>query len=216
VLLYYFGDNPEHFDLIYIGALGLSCVFCWADKDTLGALIILLGLWCLSEAIYLLPEHVYSLILTYALCLILSAIFIDQITAKITLVITLYSIGAEFFWWYTDYTNKPLIHYLIGLLALTGLARELLLKRVILLSEYFAIHSGKVALDWQIRTILSLYYVLMLLVVLEYFIRHLMNFPNLTFIYYKFSLVASILSGLTLILIYSHYFYNQSKKHIQA
>lgn len=216
VLLYFFGDNPENFDLIYIGALGLSCVFCWADKDTLGALVILLGLWCLSQVIYILPGNIYSLVLVYVFCLVLSVAFIDQVTAKITLIVTLYSIGAEVFWWNIDYINKPQIHYLIGLLALTGLARELLFKRVIILSEYFGIHSGKVALDWQIRGILSLYYGLMITVVFEYFVRHLMGFKQLTVFYYSFSLIATILSGVTLALIYTHYFHNQSKKHLQA
>lgn len=216
VLLYFFGSTPEYFDLIYIGALGLSCVFCWKDKDTLGAIVILLGLWCLSEAIYLLPEHLYSLVLTYVLCLILSTLFIDQITAKVTLTITLYSIAAEIFWWYTDYTNKPQIHYLIGLLALTGFARELLLKRVILLSKYFAFHSGKVALDWQLRSVLFIGYVLLLAVIGEYFIRHLTEYTDLTFIYYNFGLIATILSAVTLMLIYMHYFNNQSQKHLLA
>lgn len=191
-------------------------MFCWKDKDTLGAIVILLGLWCLSEAIYLLPEHINSLILTYVLTLILATVFIDQITAKVTLTITLYSIAAEIFWWHTDYTNKPQIHYLIGLLALTGFARELLLKRVILLSKYFAYHSGKVALDWQLRSVLFVGYILLLAVIVEYFIRHLTAYNDLTFVYYNFGFLATILSAVTLMLVYMHYFYNQSKKHLSA
>ena len=216
ILLYLFGDNPEHFDLIYIGALGLSCVFCWADKDTLGALVILLGLWCLSEAIYILPGNIYSFILVYALALILSVAFIEQTTAKITLLITIISIGAEIFWWHSEYTNKPQIHYLVGLLALTGLARELLFKRVFILSEYLGIHSGKVALDWQIRSILLIGYILSLAVIIEYFIRHFTGLSNLTFVYYQFGLIATILSAITLAVIYMHYFNNQSQKHLPA
>ena len=211
-----YGDNPEHFDLIYIGALGLSCVFCWADKDTLGALVILLGLWCFSEVIYIFPENIYSLIVVYALCLIFSVTFIDQICAKIILFVTLYSLGAEAFWWYIEYLNKPQIHYLIGLLSLTGLARELLFKRIIILSDYFGIHSGKVALDWQIRSVLLVGYTLLLAVIVEYFLRHLAGYNNFTFIYYQFGTIATLLSAFTLALIYMHYFYNQSQKHLPA
>jgi hypothetical protein len=56
----------------------------------------------------------------------------------------------------------------------------------------------------------------MIAVVIEYFIRHLMGFDEITIVYYGFSFIATILSGITLILFYSHYFYNQSKKHLQA
>lgn len=216
VLLYLFGSNPEHFDLIYIGALGFSCVFCLADKNTLGALIILLGLWITSQAIYILPENVYSLVVVYSLCLILPITFRDNITTKITLFITLLCIGTEIFWWQVDYANKPQIHYLIGLLALTGLARELLFKRVIILSEYFGIHTGKVALDWQIRSVLLIEYLLLFAVIVEYFLRHLAGFDNLTFVYYKFGPIATFLSALTMVIIYMHFFYNQSQKHLPA
>lgn len=216
VLLYLFGDNPEHFDLIYIGALGLSCIFCLADKDALGALVILLGLWIVSQVIYMLPGKLFSLVFVYSLCLILPIIFRNSITTKITLLVTFFCIGSEIYWWQIDYANKPQIHYLIGLLALTGLARELLFKRVIILSEYFGIHSGKVALDWQIKGILLIEYMLLLAVIVEYFLRHIAGFTDLTFVYYKFGTIATLLSALTLAMIYMHYFYNQSQKHLQA
>jgi hypothetical protein len=216
VLLYFFGGNPEHFDYIYIAALVLSCVFCWSDKDTLGALAILLGLWGLSQVIYMLPSNTYSLMVVYALCLVLSVAFLDQITAKVTLIVTLYSIGAEMFWWHIEYANKPQIHYLVGLLALTGLARELLFKRVIYMSEYLGIHSGKVALDWQVRWVLLIGYSFLLAVILEYFVRHLTEFSNVTIFYYQFEIAAQTLSTITLALIYMHYFHNQAKKHLAA
>ncbi|MBL4630323.1 MAG: hypothetical protein JKY14_03915 [Paraglaciecola sp.] len=191
-------------------------MFCRADKDTLGALVILLGLWCLSEALYILPANLYSLVLVYALTLILSVAFISQTTAKITFLITIISISAEVFWWHSEYTNKPQIHYLVGLLAITELARELLFKRVFILSEYLGIHSGKVALDWQLRSILLVGYSLFLAVIIEYLIRHLAGLSNLTFIYYQFGIVATILSAFTLVVVYMHYFNNQSQKHLPA
>jgi len=211
-----YGDNPEHFDLIYIGALGLSCVFCLADKDALGALVILLGLWIVSQVIYMLPENMYSLALVYFFCLILPITFRDNITAKITLLITLFCIAAEVYWWHTNYANKPQIHYFLGLLVLTDLARVLLLKRVFIVYEYFGWISGKTALDWQIRGILLVGYLMLTLMLLEYFIRHLAGLSQVTIVYYNFTIIANILSGITLVIIYMHYFYNQSKKHLQA
>jgi hypothetical protein len=211
-----FGDNPSHFDLIYIGALSLSCVFCWKDKDTLGALVILLGLWGLSRLLYILPDSLYTLPFVYIFCCVTSLCCLTQTTAKITLIITIYSSGAEVLWWWIDYVDKPQVHYFVGLLAITVLARELLLKRVFILSEYFGFISGKIALDWQIKNVLLVGYLLVLLMVLEYFVRHLGGFKDVTFVYYSFSFIGTIISGITLALIYMHYFYNQSKKHLTA
>jgi hypothetical protein len=215
-LLYFFGDNPEHFDLIYIGALSLSCVFCWKDKDTLGALVILLGLWCLPQIIYIIPENKYSLFLIYTFALGVSLYCIKQPTAKVTFMVTLFSISSEIVWWQMNYADKPQIYYYVGLLAVIESARELLLKRVFILSKYFGFLSGKIALDWQIRGILLAYNILVVLMLIEYFVRHLSAYINVTTVYYSFSLIAAIISGITLTLIYLHYFFNQAKKHLTA
>ncbi|MFQ3190197.1 MAG: hypothetical protein ACI936_001327 [Paraglaciecola sp.] len=211
-----FGNNPENFDLIYIGALGLSCTFCWADKDTLGALVILLGLWCLSRLLFISLEYNYFLILTYIISLIISIYCFDQIIAKVSFILILYCIGAEIYWDLTEYSHKPQIHYFVGMLSLTLLARELLFQRVVILHEYFGYRSGKIALDWQIRGILFFDLILIFLMLLEYFVRHLAGFNQVTIVYYNFTLIATALSGITLAVIYMHYFYNQSKKYMSA
>ena len=216
VLFYLFGDTPEHFDLIYIGALVLSCIFCWTDKDTLGALVILLGLWCLSRTLYMLAHSDYILVSTYLSCVLLSFFYLKTKTAKVTLLVTLSCIGIELFWFFTEYGRKPTIHYLIALLTLTSISRELLLQRVFLLNKYFGYISGKIALDWQLKNILFIECTILLAMLIEYFIRHLAGFSNITYVYETFTLVANVLSGVTLIVIYMHYFHNQSRKHLPA
>jgi hypothetical protein len=156
------------------------------------------------------------MVLVYAFCIAISIYRIKQTSTRITLAIIIFSIGAEFFWWNTSYANKPHIFYFIGLLTLTDIARELLYKRVFLMSQYFGYQSGKIALDWQLRGIILAGYVMIALMLLEYFIRHLVGLKNITVIYYNYTLVANLLSGITLTTIYMHYFYNQSKKHLPA
>ena len=156
------------------------------------------------------------MVLIYALCMAICIYRFKQVSTKITLVIILFSIGAEFFWWNTSYANKPHIFYFIGLLTLTDIARELLFKRVFLMSQYFEQQSGKIALDWQLRSVLLAGYGLIVIMLLEYFLRHLAGLKDITFVYYNFTLVANLLSGITLATIYMHYFYNQSKKHLPA
>jgi hypothetical protein len=194
----------------------LSCIFCWSDKDTLGALLILLGLWCVTHLLYKLPESTTCMVLVYAFCIAISIYRIEQVSTKITLAITLFSIGAEIFWWNISYVNKPHIYYFIGLLTLMDLARELLFKRVLLMSQYFGYQTGKIALDWQLKSVILAGYVMIALMLSEYFIRHLVGLKDITFIYYNYTLVANLLSGVTLTTIYMHYFYNQSKKHLLA
>ena len=57
---------------------------------------------------------------------------------------------------------------------------------------------------------------MIVLMLLEYFIRHLVGLKDITFVYYNYTLVADLLSGITLVIIYMHFFYNQSKKHLPA
>jgi hypothetical protein len=218
VLIYLYGDNPEYFNLIYIAALFFSCIFCWSDKDTLGALLILLGLWFVTLLLYKLPESTTFMIIVYAFCIAISiSIYrFEQVSTKITLAIILCSIGAEIFWWQIYYVYKPHIYYFIGLLTLMDIARGLLFKRVFLVYQYFGHQSGKIALDWQLRGVLLAGYTLIVLMLLEYFIRHLAGLKDITFIYYNYTLFANLLSGITLTTIYMHYFYNQSKKHLPA
>lgn len=216
ILFYYFGYTSERIDLISIGALIISCALCWADKDTLGALIIVLGFWIISRIIYFLPVDGYYLVFIYVMFIGICAYCINQVTAKITLVIIFYSMGAELYWYHINYANKPHIYYVVGLLALNELMRELLLNRVFILYRCFNYISGKIALDWQLRTIALVYYLLVLASTIEYFIRHLAGYSYITFVYDSFSPIASILSGACLTIIYMHYFYNQSKKHISA
>ena len=195
----------------------LSCIFCWSDKDTLGALLILLGFWCVTHLLYLLPRGTtVTVYMVYTFCTVISIYRFKQTSTKITLVMILFSIGAELFWWNTSYVNKPHIYYYIGLLTLTDIARELLFRRVFLMSQYFGHQSGKIALDWQLRALLLAGYAFVFLTLLEYFIRHLTRLKDITFVYYHFSLAANSLSGIILATIYMHYFYNQSKKHLSA
>ena len=84
------------------------------------------------------------------------------------------------------------------------------------MSQYFGYQTGKIALDWQLRSVLLAGYGLILLMLNEYFIRHLAGLQDVTFVYYNFTLAANLLSGITLTTIYMHYFYNQSRKHLPA
>ncbi|MGS2719453.1 hypothetical protein [Paraglaciecola aestuariivivens] len=215
-LIYFFGENPEHFDIIYIFALGISCLFCWHDKDTLGALAILLGLWICSRLLFISLDINFGLFLIYFFSLCITFYCFSQNVAKVVFLLILFSIGCEIYWEYIDYSNRPQITYFVGTLSFIVLARELLFNRVFIAHKYFGYASGKIALDWQLRGVLLADSVLVICMLLEYFMRHILGFSHATMVYYNFSLSASILSGLTLSIVYMHYFYNQSKKHLLA
>lgn len=216
LLLYFYGDNATHFDSIYIAALCLSCLFCWSDKDTLGALLILLGYWLVAKALINAPDNWQYWLLIYASGIGLCCYYFHHITAKITLMIVLYSVAAEWFWWHENYINKPEIHYYIGLLALTVWIRKLLFNRIFIAYKYFNYTSGKTGLDSHAGVILYLSFALIFLMTLEYFVRHLGGINNVTTIYYLFTPISTVISGATLAVIYMHYFNNQSKKHLSA
>jgi hypothetical protein len=214
VLLYFYGGDAGHFDYIYIGALCTSCVFCGKDRDALGALLILLGYWCFSKPLFWAPDNPIYWFVIYVACFGVSFYYLNHITAKILLILVLFTVGAEIYWWSIAYENKPRMIYWIGLLALTVWLRQLLFNRIFLMHEYFGHTSGKVALDSHIGKILLVYYALVVLMIIEYFARHLGNVHELLLIYNLFTPVSTLISALTLAVIYMHYFYNQSQKYL--
>ena len=216
MLLYFYGDNARYFDYIYIGALCLSCVFCWRDKDTLGALLILLGYWFLAKILINLPDKPLYWAMIYTVSIGLCIYYFHHITAKITLIIVLYSVAAECLWWFESYASKPRIDYFAGLMAFTVWARQLLFNRIFIAHEYFNYTSGKTGLDTHARGVLYTYLILVILMTLEYFMRHLGGMANLTTIYYLFTPTSNVISGVMLAVIYMHYFNNQSKKYLSA
>lgn len=216
VLFYFYGSNDRYFDYIYIGALSLSCLFCWRDKDTLGALLILLGYWLVAKGLINVPDSWPYWLLVYGGGFALCVYYFHHITAKITLIIVLYSIAAEWLWWYQEYANKPEIHYYVGLLTITVWTRQLLFNRIFIADQYFNYTSGKTGLDTHTRGILFLDFIVFLLMTIEYFARHLGEVSNATTVYYLYTPLTTFLSGATLAVIYMHYFNNQSKKYLSV
>jgi hypothetical protein len=216
VLLYLYGGSAEHFDRIYIAALCVSSLFCWSDKDSFGALVVLLGYWLGSEALFAAPNEWLFKLLIYGGCLVLSFYYLKHMTAKILLVFIVLTISAEFYWLSIDYDNSPRMIYLIGLMSLTVWLRQLLFNRIFIMHEYFGYSGGKVALDSNIEDIFLIYYVLVILVTSEFFVRSVFGFVEVDFIYDLFAPISTLISALTLAVIYMHYFYNQSKKHLSA
>jgi hypothetical protein len=215
-LLYLYGDNSTHFDSIYIGALGLSCVFCWQDKDTLGALFILLAYWVSSKILINVPDEWPYWLLIYGGSATVCWYYFHNFAAKLAFIIVLYSVLAEGVWWFQEYADKPEVHYYVGLLTVTVWIRQLLFNRIFIADKYFNYTSGKTGLDTHARGILYLDFVVILAMTVEYFVRHLGGVSDASTVYYLYSPLTQVISGMTLAAIYMHYFNNQSKKYLSA
>jgi hypothetical protein len=216
VFLYVYGGEAEYFDYIYIGALCVSCIFCWKDKDSFGALVVLLCYWCLSKPLYAAPDTPLYWFLTYGGSLVIAVYYFHHLTAKVLLAYIVFAASVETYWWYTEYAGKPRLIYYIGLIALTVWLRQLLYNRIFIMSEYFGYSSGKITLDVYIGGIFYSYYVLVVLMITEYFVRHLTTIKSILIIYNLYTPASAFLSTLTLGVVYMHYFYNQSQKHLSA
>ena len=216
ILLYLYGSTAEYFDNIYIMALGASCFFCWGDKDTLGALLALIGFLSLSKLLFIAPDSPLYWLLIYGGCLVLSICYFHHITAKILLGFVVFTVGAEIYWWNISYASKPMMAYQVSLIALTVWLRQLLFSRVFIMSKYFGYSSGKLTLDVHIGGIFYSYYVLVILMAVEYFVRHIAGIKDVYIIYNLYTPASTFVSSLTLAVVYMHYFYNQSQKHLPA
>ncbi|TDF37477.1 hypothetical protein EYS14_15110 [Alteromonadaceae bacterium M269] len=194
----------------------MSCVFCWRDKDTLGALLILLGYWLIAKVLIVIPDTWQYWLLVYGMSAGICVYYFNHITAKVALIVVLFSVMAEWLWWQQEYANKPEVFYHVGLLTLTVWVRQLLFNRIFIAHEYFNYTSGKTGLDTHARGILFASFTLILLTTLEYFVRHVSGLGSVTTIYYLFTPVSTIISGIMLAVIYMHYFNNQSKKYLSA
>lgn len=162
------------------------------------------------------PDTLLFWVLIYGGCLGISAYYFRYLTAKVVFIITLYSIAAEAFWAFNNYPFKPEIHYYIGLLSITVWLLQLLFNRVFIAYQYLGYVSGKTALDTHVSWILHVYFWLVLAVVLEYFLRHLAGYREIVTIYYLYPPASNVIAAITLMVIYMHYFYYQSKKHIKV
>jgi hypothetical protein len=216
LLLYLYGSTPRHFDYIYIGALCVSAIFCWQDKDSFGALVVLLCYWLLSKIIYIAPDTVFYRIVIYSCSLGIAIFYFRYPIAKVLTAFVVFTVCIEFYWWMSAYANKPRIIYFIGLMAIAVWLKRLLINRALLMSEYLGYSGGKVALDGNVGAILFGYFILLILMTTEYFIRHLTSFKDMLIIYDLFPPISMFMSALTLAVIYMHYFYNQSQKHLSA
>jgi hypothetical protein len=215
-LVYLYGGNAKYFDYIYIAALSFSCLFCWKDKDTLGALFILLGYWCWSKPLFMAPDILFYQLVVYGCCVGLAVYYFHHVTAKIFLILVLFAIGAEIYWESITYAHKPRMIYWFGLLALTIWAKQLLFNRIFIAHKYFNYTSGKTGLDTHLGSILYLSFGLIFLMAMEYLVRHIGGLTEVTTVHYLFTPVSTFISGITLAIIYMHYFNNQSKKYLPA
>ena len=215
VLLYFYGDEPAHFDRIYIGALVMSAYFCRKDIDTFSTVCILLLYWVASEILFAVPDTLVYWIVVYSVCLGISLIFFKHFVAKITLVLSLYAIGAEVNWWLSAYISKPRVFYFIGLMALTVGIQRLLYNRAMLMHDYFNYSTGKLALDGHVRRILFGYFALFAAMATEYYARHIGGLKEALLVYNYYSGISTLISAIILAVVYMHYFYNQSQKHLK-
>ncbi len=214
MLLYFYGDNERYFDAIYVSALIVSCVFCWQDKDALGAMIAVIAYFIISELFYAIPDSLVNAFCIYIACLILSLYFFRDVTAKILLAYVIMTMGVEIYWLQIEYANKPRMLYYISTMALTIGLRQLLYQRVFIMSEYFGYSSSRLRLDIHVGLIFYAFYILVALMAGEYFIRHLLGVKSALFIYNIYTPVSNFLSALTLCVVYMNYFYNQSQKQL--
>jgi hypothetical protein len=194
----------------------MSCFFCIKDKDTLGALLILLGYWCFSKPLFFAPDTPLYWFIIYSISIGISIYYFKFKTAKLLFVIVVFAVFIEIYWLVTEYESRPRMIYWVGLLALTVWLRQLLFNRIFIMDEYFDYTSGKMLLDKHIGAILLSYYVLVVLMIIEYFARHLTDHSGLLFVYNLFTPISTLMSAATLAVTYMHYFYNQSQKYLIA
>lgn len=215
-LFFIYGNESVFFDRLYLGALLASCYFCYRDKDALGAIIIVVLFWLASELLFILPNTLPFKIAVYGFSLTVALVYRQLLIGLLLAIMTVFGLIAEVYWQMTDYPHTPEMLYYFGLLSTCVVAKRLLYYRIPISSQYFNYTSGKIALDFRINGIFDLYYILCILNIIEYYLRHVSEHRDIMLMYTVWQPANVLLSLLTLSFIYHFYFKYQAKKHFTA
>lgn len=99
----------------------------------------------------------------------------------IALVVIL-CIAAELYWLATGY-QAPNIYWYVFIININVLTRHFLFQRCFIMSKYFPRHYRSLDLDYSLHKICWYYNIIHIAVILEYFVRHILGFSQMTVIY---------------------------------
>lgn len=178
--------NALIFDRLFIGMLVFTAAVCFRNINIISVLAIILLQRCIEELAWFGLENAYTIKeLLYCLALVVTFYLRFDPLAKIVAATLLLVIGAEIYWYATDYP-APEIYWHVSLMIINLFSRYLIFSRLALVDRFFPSQAQSTNLDWIIYRLMGTTVIIQCLVLIEYLGRHVLDFSNVLFIYYSY------------------------------
>jgi hypothetical protein len=200
--------NGLIFDRLYIAVLIFTGIVCRKDINVVGVVVIL----CIERLVdelfwYLFVENFYNILhvkfmIYIALGCIIYKLWFDGMT-KLALPCLVASVLAEIYWMYAAYENTPGIYWYNIVISLSLIVRFLLFSRINLTDRLLNKIGNSISLDWYIYQVTKLYIITEAINLLEYLLRHILNLPDLQFVYPIYPYIIQSIATFTLWIVFS-------------
>lgn len=194
----YFGQ-PFIFDPIVLIAILAIAIFFRRNLDLLTICSVIVAERTFEELMWrFLENELWFKIPCYFALVILGYTLSRGKLRVYLMVFYLMAIASELYWYYTDYSAPYILWPCFTLLEAVLLARFFKMRVFWIIEFNPKLEVKPIALDSQLIMIFYAFICLYSLYTLEYYVRHLLGFTEITYIYYAYPYIASCLSLYTL------------------
>lgn len=186
------------FDRVFIAVLIFTAIVCRENINVVSVVVIILIYAIATEIAWLVLSDIssFKFLLYFLLLLACYICRLDKIT-KIIFPVIILMLATDAYWYFTNYSSPKTIWYMWLIISTLGL-RYLLMYRVSFVDQYFPDKGESINLDWVIYKITATFVVIQILMLLEYFARHILNLPNILIIYTSYPYLIQVVSTFTI------------------
>lgn len=196
IALAFFFGNPFFFDPVLLVAFVAIALFFRRNKDLVVICAIFVTERGLEEMAYrTLQNEFWFKLPTYLIFCLVVWLFSrsGDWLRWFAIGFLSFALVTELFWYATNY-NAPMIVWTCTLFTLTVAVRWSLRRRTFWMIHLFKKSGQSLLLDRQLIIATMSYLTLHIVMVLEFYVRHLLGFSNVTTIYYSYQYIASVIN----------------------
>lgn len=171
--------NAEIFAHIFLLTLVGLTIHFFNDKNLASIFIIIAAGRVYEEIVWVIMLETYAFkIIVYTLASFVLCLLRYDIMAKLALICLMCICGAEIYWYSSGYSNTPNVAWYVILIVQDVVIRHFLFMRPVALRR-FSTKMISLPLDLQLYNVSGLFVIAYILLVFEYFLRHIFNIPSL-------------------------------------
>jgi hypothetical protein len=201
--------NALVFDRLFLGVLIFTAILCRRDVNVLSITAIIFLQHIVEEMAWLyLPSSYLIKALIYIAGFWLVYYFWYDWTSKILLLCTVLAASTEIYWFVIKY-DPPQTFWYVCIMMICISIRHLVFLRVSVVENHISTKAKSINLDWVLYKINAVIIIAQTIVLLEYYLRHILGFQNALFAYNS---LAYVIHALSTILIWA--IFNESYKQL--